>query len=115
MGKKNQYAWLHSNFVEYRCHHCGWAGDDVQETRSVQQSSVGYGGPAGGGHGGGHGTGFVVMEKKRVTKFYCPDCHRPLPKSQQPKMGKTQGQTEQSMGRLFVAIIIAVVAYASFL
>ena len=59
----------------------------------------------------GHGTGLVVMEKKRVTKKYCPNCHRSLPKSQQPKIGMTQGQFEQSLGRILLFLMLAVVGF----
>jgi len=54
------------------------------------------------------------MEKKHVTKIYCPDCHKPLPKSQQPRIGMTSGQYEQSLGRILLFLILAVVAYAIF-
>jgi len=52
------------------------------------------------------------MEKKHVTKKYCPNCHRSLPDSQQPRIGKTSGESEQSLGRMLMFLmIIAVVGY----
>ena len=84
------------------------------KSRGVESVPVGYGGGGSGGHGGGHGTGFVVMEKKSVTKKYCPECHSPLPKSQQPKISMTRGQFEQSLGRYLVFLILAVVGYSIF-
>ncbi|MBP51307.1 MAG: hypothetical protein QGI73_02215 [Candidatus Thalassarchaeaceae archaeon] len=102
--------------MEYGCQHCGWVGDDPQETRSVEGIPVGYGGPAGGGDGGGGpDVGFVVMEKKHVSKNYCPECHRPLPKSQQPKIGMTSGQFEQSLGRVLLFLILAFAGYYIFI
>ena len=97
--------------MAYGCPRCGWDGDDAMESRSVENVPVGYGGGAGGGMGGGHGTGLVVMEKKRVTKKYCPQCHRPLPRSQQPRVGMTSGQSEQSLGRILLFLMLAVVGF----
>ncbi len=51
------------------------------------------------------------MEKKHVTKIYCPECHRSLPKSQQPKISMTQGQFEQSLGRILLFLMLAVVVF----
>jgi hypothetical protein len=85
------------------------------EARSVENNPVAYGGHAQGQGGGGPNPGFVVMEKKRVTKIYCPNCHRSLPKSQQPRVGMTSGQSEQSLGRMLTFLmIIAVVGYVVF-
>ena len=115
MREKSEYGRLCWTAMAYGCPYCGWTGDDPQETRSVEDTPVGYGGPAGGGSGGGGpSAGFVVMEKKHVTKIYCPDCHKPLPKSQQPRIGMTSGQYEQSLGRILLFLILAVVAYAIF-
>ena len=100
--------------MAYGCPRCGWTGEDPMKSRGVESVPVGYGGGGSGGHGGGHGTGFVVMEKKSVTKKYCPECHRPLPKSQQPKISMTRGQFEQSLGRYLVFLILAVVGYSIF-
>ena len=94
------------------CPRCGWTGDDPMESRGVESSPVAYGGHAQGRGGGGPDPGFVVMEKKRVTRLYCPNCHRPLPESQQPRVGMTSGQSEQSLGRMLTFLmIIAVVGY----
>ena len=109
--KKAEYSRLGSTGMAYGCPRCGWTGDDPMKARSVENAPVGYGGGGGGGHGGGHGTGLVVMEKKRVTKKYCPNCHRSLPKSQQPKIGMTQGQLEQSLGRILLFLMLAVVGF----
>ena len=97
--------------MAYGCPRCGWDGDDAMKSRSVENVPVGYGGGAGGGMGGGHGTGLVVMEKKSVTKKYCPQCHRPLPRSQQPRVGMTSGQSEQSLGRILLFLMLAVVGF----
>ncbi len=95
--------------MTYGCPRCGWTGDDPMESRSVESSAVAYGGHAQGRGGGGPDPGFVVMEKKRVTKKYCLNCHRPLPDSQQPKIGMTSGEAEQSLGRILTLLMIAAV------
>jgi|TARA_Y100001960_G_C14601523_1_gene790981 hypothetical protein len=102
--------------MKYWCTHCGWEGDDPQETRSIEDRPVGYSGSgAGGAGGGGPSPGFVVMEKKHVSKNYCPECHKPLPKSQQPKIGMTSGQFEQSLGRVILFLVLAFAAYYIFI
>ena len=97
--------------MAYGCPHCGWTGDDPMEARGVESSHVAY---------GDHtlwrpwfqDRGFVVKEKQHVTRKYCLQCHRPLPKSQQPGAGMTSGQSEQSMARMLTFLmIIAVVGY----
>ncbi|MED5230762.1 MAG: hypothetical protein VYB30_00105 [Candidatus Thermoplasmatota archaeon] len=97
----------------FGCPSCGWSGESPEETRSVEDTPVGYGGSGtGAAGGGGPDPGFVVMEKKRVTKIYCPECHKPLPKSQQPRVGLTQGESEQRLGRILLGLVIAGVLYA---
>ena len=102
--------------MDFGCPHCGWAGDSPYEERGKEDVPVGYGGPAGGGSGGGgpH-PGFVVKDERHYTKKYCPECHRPLPKSQQPKVGLTSGQFEQSLGRALLFLILAFAGYYIFI
>ena len=112
MHENSEYGRLCSTVMTYGCPRCGWTGDDPMEARGVEDTPVGYGGGgAGGTGGGGPSPGFVVMEKKHVTKIYCPECHRPLPKSQQPKISMTQGQFEQSLGRILLFLMLAVVVF----
>jgi len=112
MHENSEYGRLCWTSMAYGCPRCGWTGDDPMEARSEESSPVAYGGHAQGQGGGGPNPGFVVMEKKRVTKIYCPNCHRSLPGSQQPKVGMTSGQSEQSLGRMLMfVLIITVVGY----
>ena len=97
MRKKAEYGRLGWTVMAFGCPRCGWTGDDPMESRGVESSAVAYGGHAQGRGGGGPNPGFVVMEKKRVTKNYCPKCHRSLPDSQQPRIGMTSGESEQSL------------------
>ena len=112
MHENSEYGGLCSTVMTYGCPRCGWTGDDPMEARGVEDTPVGYGGGgAGGTGGGGPSPGFVVMEKKHVTKIYCPECHRSLPKSQQPEISRTQGQFEQSLGRILLFLMLAVVVF----
>ena len=111
MHENSEYGRHCWTSMAYGCPRCGWTGDDPMEARGVESSHVAY---------GGHtlwrpwfqDRGFVVKEKQHVTRKYCPQCHKPLPKSQQPRAEVTSGQSEQSMARMLTFLmIIAVVGY----
>ena len=97
--------------MAYGCPRCGWTGDDPMESRGVESNPVAYGGEST-GRPWRQDPGFVVMEKKHVTRTYCPSCHKPLPKSQQPEISMTSGQYEQSLGRIVLfLVLLTVVGY----
>ena len=90
----------------YGCPRCGWTGDDPMKSRGVESNPVAYGGDST-GRPWRQDPGFVVMEKQHVTKAYCPECHKPLPKSQQSGMSPTPGQFEQSLGKIVLFLVLA--------
>ncbi|MBS65271.1 MAG: hypothetical protein CMA93_02970 [Euryarchaeota archaeon] len=97
--------------MEYGCPLCGWTGDDPMKSRGVESNPVAFGGDST-GRPWMQDPGFVVMEKQHVTKAYCPECHKPLPKSQQSGLGMTPGQSEQIMSKMLLLLgIVAVVGY----
>ncbi len=60
--------------------------------------------------GGGGDPGFAVKETVQVTRFYCPECHRPLPKSQQSSAPLSGGEADKrNMFLIMMSCVVAVV------